>query len=160
MKIIHGIAKDGVFIPSNKKESEEYFLSENNRKLYGIFKREIGTRTLSQNSSLHVYFDLLAKELNDAGYTVQIVMKQKVDLDWDKEKVKELLWRPAQKAILRKHSTTALGKFSEIDLVYEHLNRHIGEKFGIHIPWPVKPDQPDPIHFHEGLEKPEGPPKL
>ena len=103
-------------------------------------KKEIVRRTNQQNKSLHVWFGLLANELNAGGYTVQMVLKQKMDLDWDGEKVKELLWRPAQRAILRKVSTTELKKISDIDTVYDHLNRHLGEKFGIHIPWPSAPE--------------------
>lgn len=94
-------------------------------------------RTDQQNRALHLYFKLLAQEFNSAGYTVQLVLAQKIDLDWDKEKIKELLWRPAQKAILGKVSTTELNKQEDIDLVFEHLNRHIAEKFQIHVPFPV-----------------------
>lgn len=93
-------------------------------------------RTPSQNSALHLWFEHVATDLNAAGYTVQLVLAQKVDLDWDKNKVKELLWRPAQKAILHKKSTTELGKLEDIDKVFEHLNRHLGEKFGLHVPFP------------------------
>lgn len=93
-------------------------------------------RTLSQNAALHVWFTLLADELNAAGYTVQLVLKEKMDLDWDADKVKELLWRPAQKALLGKNSTTELKKVEDIDKVYEHLNRHIGQKFGIFVDFP------------------------
>lgn len=93
-------------------------------------------RTGQQNKAMHKYFELLAKNLNDAGYTVQLVLKEKVDLDWTKDMVKELLWRPSQKAILRKRSTTELNKQEEITRVYDHLNRHISEKFGIHVPFP------------------------
>lgn len=94
-------------------------------------------RTPTQNNALHLYFENLAEELNQAGFTVQLVLKEKMDLDWDKEKIKELLWRPAQKAILGKHSTTELSKQMDIDQVYDHLNRHLGEKFHIFVPFPV-----------------------
>lgn len=93
-------------------------------------------RTDTQNRALHLWFTLLAEELNNSGYTVQLVLKEKIDLDWDSGKVKELLWRPAQIAILGKGSTTELSKQMDIDKVWEHLNRHIGEKFGIHVPFP------------------------
>ena len=93
-------------------------------------------RSSAQNNSLHLLFSLIADELNAAGYTVQLVLKEKVDLNWDGNKVKELLWRPAQQAILKKKSTTQLRKIEDIDAVYEHLNRHLGEKFGIHVPFP------------------------
>lgn len=75
--------------------------------------------------------------MNSAGYSVQLVLAQKMDLDWTPQLCKELLWRPAQKAILKKKSTTELGKSEDIDKVFEHLNRHIGEKFGLHVPFPV-----------------------
>lgn len=94
-------------------------------------------RTIKQNSALHLWFSQLADELNMAGYTVQLVLKEKIDLDWSGDMVKELLWRPAQKALLKKKSTTELGKLEDMDKVYEHLNRHIGEKFGLHIPFPT-----------------------
>lgn len=59
-----------------------------------------------------------------------------MDLDWDKESVKDLLWRPAQKALLKKSSTTELNKLQDIDKVWEHLNRYLGVNFGIHVPFP------------------------
>lgn len=93
-------------------------------------------RTIQQNKALHKFFELLADEFNNAGYSVQLVLKEKMDLDWDASAVKELLWRPAQKALLKKNSTTELTKQMDIDKVYDHLNRHLGEKFGIHVPWP------------------------
>lgn len=94
-------------------------------------------RTDQQNRALHLWFELLATELNNAGYTVQLVLSKKMDLDWDKEKVKELLWRPAQRAILGKESTTELNKQEDIDKVFDHLNRHLGEKFELHVEFPV-----------------------
>ena len=97
-------------------------------------------RSSQQNKALHVYFQLLADELNAGGYTVQLVLKEKIDLDWDSTKVKELLWRPAQQAILGKKSTVDLRKTSEIDQVYDHLVRHMGEKFGITVPFPSEED--------------------
>ncbi len=94
-------------------------------------------RTYKQNSALHLWFMWLATELNLAGYTVQLVLKEKMDLDWTPDICKELLWRPAQQAILKKKSTTELGKIEDIDKVYDHLNRHLGEKFGVHVKFPT-----------------------
>lgn len=83
-----------------------------------------------------MYFRLLAEELNSAGYTVQLVLKEKMDLDWTPDSVKELLWRPAQKAILKKKSTKQLEKQKDIDTVFDHLNRHLSEKFGLSVQFP------------------------
>ena len=93
-------------------------------------------RTQSQNSALHLWFTMVAQELNDAGYTVQLVLKEKVDLDFTPETVKTLLWHSAQEAILGVKSTTKLKKTEDIDKVYDHLNRHLAEKFQIHVPFP------------------------
>lgn len=102
-------------------------------------------RTDQQNKALHKYFELLAKELNDAGYSVQLFLKHTVELDWNKDSVKELIWRPVQEALIKKRSTTALDKVTEIDLIYEHINRHIGTNFGIHVPFPTRGDDIAPL---------------
>lgn len=101
-------------------------------------------RTGSQNRALWLWMTQLATALNDGGFTVQLVLKEKIDLDWDKDKVKDLLWRPAQRAILGSTSTTKLKKVEDIDKVYDHLVRHLGEKFGLEVP---------PFPSQEELEK-------
>jgi hypothetical protein len=83
-----------------------------------------------------VLIPITAQALNDAGYTVQLVLKQKMEVDWMPEGVKELLWRTAQLALIGKQSTTELNKQQEIELIYERINRHLGEKFGLHVPFP------------------------
>lgn len=93
-------------------------------------------RSAQQNKALHKYFELVADELNGAGYSVQMMLKKDVALDWSPALVKEILWRSVQKAILKKESTTELTKRKEIDLIYDHLNRYLSEKFSIHIPFP------------------------
>lgn len=99
-------------------------------------------RTLSQNSALHVYFQLIADELNGAGLPIKATLEHyDVDLDWSSESVKSLVWRPIQKALLGKRSTTELKKQQDIDRVYEHINRFLSEQFGIHVPFPVNPDK-------------------
>lgn len=106
-------------------------------------------RTSQQNNALHLYYDLLAKELNGAGFTVQLVLKEKIDLDWTPSMVKELLWRTAQKALTSKDSTTELNKQEEITLIYEHLNRHISEKFGVHVPFPSIETAPPEMGYYK-----------
>lgn len=93
-------------------------------------------RSYQQNRALHLWFKLVAEELNSAGYSVQDVLSKKMDFDFNKDIVKETLWRPAQERILGKKSTVDLRKTGEIDEVWEHLNRHLGEKFGIHVEFP------------------------
>ena len=71
-------------------------------------------RTIQQNKALHVLFQLLADELNNAGLDMRKTLKPEVEIPWTPRNVKEFLWRPIQKAQLNKASTTELTT-SEID---------------------------------------------
>jgi len=92
-------------------------------------------RTIRQNSSLHLYFTQLAEAFNDAGYDIKKTLSQDIAHPWTGVLIKELLWRVAQDSYLGKKSTTRLNK-DEVSKVYDIVNRFVGEKFGIHIPFP------------------------
>jgi hypothetical protein len=91
-------------------------------------------RTNQQNRALHLWFDMVAEALNDAGYDMRKTLKPGVEIPWTKETIKDYLWRPVQMEYLRKRSTTELST-KDIDKVYDILNRHL-VKFGIHTPFP------------------------
>lgn len=111
-------------------------------------------RTSQQNRALHKYFEMLADALNEGGFTVQLVLKQKMELDWTKDMVKDVLWRTAQKAILKKESTKDLNKQEDIDRVYDHLNRHLSEKFGVHVAFPsAEPGYADTAPLKKDYQK-------
>lgn len=95
---------------------------------------KLNTRTSNQNRALHLHFTHIAEALNDAGYSVQEILAQAMDIDWNPENVKEILWKNAQDKVLKKKSTTQLRKTGDIELVDAHLARHLGEKFGITTP--------------------------
>ena len=92
-------------------------------------------RTNQQNKALHVLFALLANTLNENGLDMRKTLKPGIEIPWSGPSVKEYLWRPIQTAQLNKQSTTELTTV-EIDQVFDTINRHIGEKFGLHIPFP------------------------
>ena len=98
-------------------------------------------RTLKQNDALHLYFTLLADALNESGFDMKKTIK--VDIPWTPMTVKEYLWRPIQQTFLMKRSTTQLEKVKEIDDVYDILNRVIGERCGVHVPFPNIEDMLD-----------------
>lgn len=97
-------------------------------------------RTLSQNAALHLYCRRLAEALNDAGYDMQKTLKPGVSIPWNENLVKELIWRPVQEAMTDKHSTTELNTKDPSE-IYEVLNRHMSEKFGISVSWPSEDEQ-------------------
>jgi hypothetical protein len=92
-------------------------------------------RTIQQNKALHLYCKMLAEALNDAGLDMKKTLKAEIDIPWNKERVKEFLWKPIQEAMTNKMTTTALTTI-EPSGIYLVLDRHLSEKFGIHVSWP------------------------
>lgn len=137
MPLYYAKAKLG-FLDWETKAPVEFLFANEGKKLWVEIGRETGVRTGAQNNSLHLWLTQLAKELNEQGITVQQVLAKTVELDWNKDTLKENIWRPIQKALTGKKSSTELNKVSEIDEVYEHLNRFFSTNWGIHIPFPTK----------------------
>jgi len=94
-----------------------------------------GQRTAKQNSALYQYFTLLAEDLNARGLDQRKVLKESVEIEWNKDSVKKYLWSPIQKAVMGEASTTKLDR-GQVDLVYITLAKHLGEKFGVMVDFP------------------------
>ncbi len=120
----------------NSKQLSDYLKTVEGKSLIVKIERETGVRSGTQNNAIHKYFEMLSAEFNAAGIDVQLFLKQTVDIDFTPALVKELLWRPVQKALTQKESTTQLDKASDISEVYDHITRHLGEKFEIFVPFP------------------------
>jgi len=50
-------------------------------------------RTNRQNKALHLYFQMLADELNNAGLDVRRTLREDVEIPWSPYLIKELIWR-------------------------------------------------------------------
>ncbi len=141
MHLFYFKAKNKELLPDNKRLFLEYLEKNEGKSLWAEFHRETGIRTDNQNRALHLYFTHLAHELNSAGLDMKKVLKPHVDISWTTESVKEYLWRPVQKAVTGKISTKELDKVSDINEIFDHLSRHLGEKFGIHVSFPHDPNK-------------------
>lgn len=98
------------------------------------------TRTNQQNAALHLYCQLLADKFNDCGLDQQYVISKKtVSLPWSKEAVKECLVKPILEAMTGQEST-AKQRREAYGRMYDVLNRHTIDLFGISIPWPESSD--------------------
>lgn len=97
-------------------------------------EKEEKQRTKQQNKALHKYFELVADSLNEAGLDMRVILKPEVDIAWNKDSVKEYLWRPVQKIQLQKRSTTEMTT-KDIDTIYDTLNRFLA-KHGLHVAFP------------------------
>lgn len=100
-----------------------------------IKKKKKGKRTLTQNAALHKYCELLAVSLNDAGLDMRLVLRNDIDIPWTMENAKEHLWRPIQRSVTRKDSTTQAST-ADYSGVHNVLSRHLSEKLGVYVPWP------------------------
>ena len=112
---------------------------------------KIKQRTAQQNRALHLYFELIADQLNEAGLDMRAVLKPEVEIPWTARNIKEFIWRPVQKLQLGKDSTTNLTT-KEIDIVFETVNRHLA-KHGVHVPFPSIEDLMLQIYGEKGESK-------
>jgi len=95
------------------------------------------TRTTPQNSALHQYYGWLADELNGRGLDMVKTLKPGVEIPWSKVSVKEHIWRPVQEVQFGKKSTKKLER-PDVSVIYDVINRHLSNKFGVHVPFPSK----------------------
>lgn len=98
--------------------------------------------TTQQRKALHKWCRQVAEALNEAGYMAmtndpehQFPWKDGVEIPFTMEIVKENMFKPVLKALSGKDSTEEQNTVDVMD-VFEPLNLHFGEKFGIHVPWP------------------------
>lgn len=93
-------------------------------------------RTDQQNRAMHKFFEVLAEDMNEHGIDLRnvLVEMQFADISATKSNVKDLVWRPFQKALLNKKSTTELSKQKDIDLIWDNLNSFFIDKFKYQIP--------------------------
>uniref|UniRef100_A0A6H1ZJ80 Uncharacterized protein n=1 Tax=viral metagenome TaxID=1070528 RepID=A0A6H1ZJ80_9ZZZZ len=71
--------------------------------------------------------------MTEAGLDVRTTLKSDFDLPWSPELVKELLYRPVMKAYKKITSTTKLST-TDIDKIFDIINRELGEKHGLELP--------------------------
>ena len=91
--------------------------------------------TDSQRKALHLYCELLAQSLNNAGLDMKKTLKEEIEIPWTKDLVKEHIWRPVQVAMTGIDSTTKLETVNCSE-IYEVLNRHTAQKLGVSVAWP------------------------
>ena len=93
-------------------------------------------RSQTQNAALHLFCSQLADKLNEAGFDFRVFIKEGYPVPFNEMLVKEYLWRPIQKAITGKDSTTKPER-NEYALIYDSLNLKLAEH-GIFQAWPTQ----------------------
>ena len=90
-------------------------------------------RTLQQNKALHKYFQMVADDMNQAGYDAQQVISLPIQLTG--AIVKDQIFKPIMNALQEKESTTEL-ETVDVDPVVQNMQRALAQKFGITTPFP------------------------
>ena len=94
----------------------------------------------AQRNSLHKYCRDVAKDLNAAGYSQQLIMDKFQgggDIENSMESVKEAVWRRIQKIILGIHSTENL-KTKQVGEVLPHVQKFLAQRLGITTDFPSR----------------------
>ncbi len=101
-----------------------------------MLEKEQKKRTNLQNASLHKWCELLAEMLNDKGMDMKTVLKPDVDIPWNKQMVKEFIWRPIMQAVIQQNSTMDMSTTDPTEII-EVIARHFAQKHGVEVPhWP------------------------
>ena len=91
-------------------------------------------RTLQQNRALHKWCEQLAETLADAGYDMRTLIK--VPITPNKDNIKSEIVHPVMRALYPDIESTADLSTTQMQDLYETINRALGEKLGVHVPWP------------------------
>jgi hypothetical protein len=92
------------------------------------------SRTVKQNSALHVYAGLLAEALDDAGHDMRPLIQVPIKPTMDN--VKETIIKPVMTALYPGITSTTQLTTKQINELYEVVNRATAEKLGISIEFP------------------------
>ena len=126
---------------NNTKALEDYIIFLRSKfekdKAIKVSVKSAKTRTLTQNKSIHKYCAQLAEAFNDAGLDMNKVLAEGPQIPWSEHNAKELIWRVVQLAVTEKKSSTEL-ETHEVSEIYDVINRHVSQTFGLFIPWPCR----------------------
>ena len=109
-------------------------------------------RTKLQNRSIHKLFRMLSEMLNEKGLDARIILKPTYEIWWTPEMIKRDLWKPLQKAMLSKESTTELST-NEVSKVFVQLMEILGKNHGAEAEFP---SQQETINYVKSLEESYG----
>ncbi len=91
-------------------------------------------RTTLQNNSLHKWAELVAIQLDDSGYDMREVVSMPIQPT--KENVKANIIHRVMEALFPEVKSTKDLSTEQIQQVYNVTDRFLGERFGVHVPWP------------------------
>jgi hypothetical protein len=98
-------------------------------------EEDVRLRTSAQHRSLMLYETELARAMVEKGIDLRTFLKEGIEIPATKQLVHDHIVKPIIKAMFNKNSTTEL-EVHEISELYDVINKNIGEKAEIHVPFP------------------------
>lgn len=107
------------------------------------------TRSNLQNRALHLFFTQVAEELNNIGITFVYhgLKGQEMETQWTGELFKKFTWKPIQKTMFGKESTTELTT-EMINKIFQVINKFFAER-GVEVSFPNQFDYYLKFYGHE-----------
>ena len=96
-------------------------------KVYEILEPKL---TSQQMKAIHAYCDDIARALTASGNDMQHIVT--LPIEPTGKLVKEIMWRPVQKALFDKKSVTQL-KMRDVDDVFRVIAKHLAETHDIDV---------------------------
>lgn len=92
------------------------------------------TRSINQNSALHLYLKMISDEAREKGLTMDMIVKKPQELPITEYLLKDL-FRAYGMAMFKKDSTAKLSKdeFSQVQQAFERI---VAERLDITVPFP------------------------
>lgn len=95
-------------------------------------------RTKTQNDSLHLGLEIVARECQEKGITMNAILERaRAEVDVTQQGLKYNVFHPIMKAMYHIDSTTKLAKIGQIDNVWDKMMHFLGKEFELeYIPFP------------------------
>lgn len=99
-------------------------------------KEKIQVRTTNQNSSLHLFFQMIADQLNELGqeFCYTGISGKELSTPYTMNIIKEMFWKPIQLTLFDTESTTKLTT-KQIDTIVDVFSKFFADK-GVVIEFP------------------------
>lgn len=84
-------------------------------------------RTSRQNRSCHLWFSMLADELNAKHFDMRALIRKDIEMPWTAYAIKEYLFRPLLREMFGKKSTTQITT-NEMNDIFDIITKVIAER--------------------------------
>lgn len=152
--IVQAFKKDGQLRTTMDDRSREINFLESlkeGEKVIVTIETIDSRRTGTQNNSLHLGFDMVSRQAQEQGITMNAILeKAKAEVDVTPEGIKYNVFHPIMKAMYHVDSTAKLKKIGQVDNVWDKMMHFFGREFEMeYIDFPSEEKPEDKTGYHK-----------